>query len=398
VLILLGVPAVTVALGPLIAVQQRTESHYRDLDGQLTSRATDIASGLGVLAGLGNTRQIADDFESEVLQLRGRGFRVAAASSWVQAATASLPVLLLALVTWLAARLTAQGELSTGELLAVYGYVAVLVAPVSFFIEAIDDLGRGLVGARRAIDFLTLPEQTDAQGSQAAASRGAGPVALSDLVTGLDVPADGMLAVVCHGTDVRALTGRLCGLADPPARRTGVGPAAGGDVVVVAHDDMLFPGTLREMLTTRDGGVSDDAVERALCTAAAEDVVAALPDGLGTSMTANAGTVSGGQRQRLLLARALLHDPAVLVLVDPTSAVDSQTDFTIARRVHEARRGRGTVVVTSSSAFLGTADAVAFVAGERLRARGTHQDLLNSVPEYRATVARSWEEEPDDGL
>jgi len=150
VLILLGVPAVTVALGPLIAVQQRTESHYRDLDGQLTSRATDIASGLGVLAGLGNTRQIADDFESEVLQLRGRGFRVAAASSWVQAATASLPVLLLALVTWLAARLTAQGELSTGELLAVYGYVAVLVAPVSRAGGVRGRRVRAAAGVRRA--------------------------------------------------------------------------------------------------------------------------------------------------------------------------------------------------------------------------------------------------------
>jgi len=97
---------------------------------------------------------------------------------------------------------------------------------------------------------------------------------------------------------------------------------------------------------------------------------------------------SGGQRQRLALTRALLADPEVLVLVEPTSAVDAHTEARIASRLARARAGRTTVVTTASPLLLGEADEVVFLEGGRVTASGTHHELLTSHAAYRDVVIR----------
>ena len=99
-------------------------------------------------------------------------------------------------------------------------------------------------------------------------------------------------------------------------------------------------------------------------------------------------TFSGGQRQRLVLARALAVDPEILVLVEPTSAVDAHTEARIAARLRGHRAGRTTVVVTSSPLVLDIVDGVAFLSGGRVVAVGTYRELLDSRPDFRALVTR----------
>ena len=101
--------------------------------------------------------------------------------------------------------------------------------------------------------------------------------------------------------------------------------------------------------------------------------------------------LSGGQRQRVALARALLRDPDVLVLVEPTSAVDAHTEARIAERLAASRAGRTTVVVTASPLVLDRADTVLLVAGRVVTACGRHHDLLRSDPAYRDVVLRGEE-------
>jgi ABC-type multidrug transport system fused ATPase/permease subunit len=308
----------------------------------------------------------------------------------------------IAIVTWLAARLTVQGSLSIGELLAVYGYVTVLVVPVSQFTEGIGDLARGLVGARRTIDFLSVPEGPDEHLSapieaDAPARRDDGRAALSDPASGLRVTAGSFVVVVATGTDLIDFVDHLSGRAAPPATWDGPPDRDGASaVVVVQHGSMLFPGTLRSMLSTRDP-VTDQELSIAIKAAAAEDIVAGLPDGLDSEMSLDARNVSGGQRQRLLLARALAHDPEVLVLVDPTSAVDSQTEAVMVSGLQTSRAGRTTIVVASSPALLSAADSVALVAGGKVVAEGSHDELLARTPAYRSALSSTGEEEPDDG-
>ncbi len=118
----------------------------------------------------------------------------------------------------------------------------------------------------------------------------------------------------------------------------------------------------------------------AMRTASAEDVLVALPDGLDSEVEEKGRSFSGGQRQRLVLVRALLADPAVLVLVEPTSAVDAHTEARIADRLRDHRAGRTTVVVTSSPLLLDRVDEVVFVAAGRVVATGKHRDLLLRRP------------------
>ncbi len=108
-------------------------------------------------------------------------------------------------------------------------------------------------------------------------------------------------------------------------------------------------------------------------------------------MTERGRSFSGGQRQRLVLARALAADPEVLVLVEPTSAVDAHTEARIAARLRAHRAGRTTVVTTVSPLLLDAVDEVAFLVDGRVVATGTHADLLADRPAYRSVVVRDVE-------
>jgi len=158
-------------------------------------------------------------------------------------------------------------------------------------------------------------------------------------------------------------------------------------VVVSEVDPRLFTGPLREELSPHRAA-SDATILETIEAASAEDVIDALPDGLDTEVEERGRGFSGGQRQRLALVRVLLLDPEFLVLVEPTSAVDTHTEGRIARRLREAREGRGTVVATTSPLLLEQADEVFYVAGGVVVDRGGHDDLLDANPSYRALILR----------
>ena len=155
--VLVGVPVLAVIVGPLLGRTQRAGSRYRQRQGELNARLVDVLGGLRILNGLGGKQSHLDRYARESARLRDQGYRVGGPSSWIGALGEGLPVVFLAVVIWLAARLTAVGELTVGQLIAVYGYTAMLVIPVSVLIFCGFDVTHGLVAARRVTDFLRLP-------------------------------------------------------------------------------------------------------------------------------------------------------------------------------------------------------------------------------------------------
>ena len=140
--------------------------------------------------------------------------------------------------------------------------------------------------------------------------------------------------------------------------------------------------------------------ERALFTAAADDVFDALPGGWQGELDERGRGLSGGQRQRLVLMRALAADPDVLVLVEPTSAVDAHTEARIAERIGAHRSGRTTVVMTASPLMLHHADLVVLLVDGRVVDSGTHADLVTRSAAYRDVVLRGERapsEQPEPG-
>ncbi|MFJ6693834.1 ABC transporter transmembrane domain-containing protein [Streptomyces sp. NPDC091294] len=420
--VLLGVPVLGVLLGPLMGRLQGREAEYRERQSVLTARIGDLAGGLRVLNGLGGKGLVADAFRRDSDRLRAQGYRVGAVTSWIQALGVGLPMLFLALVTWLGARLAAQGHISVGELVSVYGYVVALGWPVAFLIEMGHQLSRGVVAARRVVAFLRLEPAPD-EGTRDAPAE---PSVLHDPASGVRILPGRLTALVTsRPSDATEILDRLARytpsdatwgdipLADIPL------PQIRSRILLADPEADLFAGTLSDVIgdevtplrgagsvdvrlrrvgatshnesadaTQRPGADATANLTAALHAAAAEDIVRALPDGLNTQVAAQARDLSGGQRQRIRLARALLTDPEVLLAAEPTSALDAHTEATVADRLKHARQGRTTVLAATSPLLLDRADVVHHLVDGKVAATGTHRELLDTEPGYRALVAR----------
>ncbi|CAA9387438.1 MAG: Heterodimeric efflux ABC transporter, permease/ATP-binding subunit 1 [uncultured Propionibacteriaceae bacterium] len=392
VVVSLGVPVLAVIVGPALGRLQQAATPYRAGQAALTGRIVDIIAGLGVLNGLGGKDLYRTRYRSESQQLQQQGYRLGAVTSLIQAMGIGLPALFLAVVVWLAARMAADGAITVGQLVAVYGYVAVLAVQVSIFIEGGLDLSHALVAARRVVRFLSIQPPA---ASTATTVQAPGPAAnLHDPTSGVVVEAGRLTAVAtARQSEAVALVDRLGGFEAAEATWDGIpltqipGAELRTQILVADDDADLFASSLRDVVAGRQQP-DDSLVLQSLHLAAADDVVRGLPEGLGSAITAQGRNLSGGQRQRVRLARAVAGDPPVLLAVDPTSAVDAATETTIADRLHTIRQGRTTLVTTTSPLLLDRADTVHFMVNGQVAASGTHAELLQRHPGYRDLVFR----------
>ncbi|MBB4958171.1 ABC-type multidrug transport system fused ATPase/permease subunit [Micromonospora polyrhachis] len=391
--VVLGVPVLVLIVSVLIRPLHRRQQAYRDQQGTLTTRAGDIVAGLRVLRGVGGEPVFSARYRTESQRLRAEGVRVARVESLLEAAQILLPGCFVVLVTWLGARFALRGEITAGQLVAFYGYAAFLVTPLRTLTEALNKYTRGYVAARRIIRLLGMtPEFTDPAEPARLPEQ---PGDLVDVESGLVVRPGRLTALAATAPeDAVAVADRLGRYVDADVTLRGVPlrdlalDTVRERILVADNDARLFAGPLRAELDPRDS--ADDAtIEAALVAASATDIVEALPDGLAALVAERGREFSGGQQQRLRLARALVADPEILVLVEPTSAVDAHTEARIADRLSGARHGRTTLVCTTSPLLLGRADHVVFLEDGKVIAEGTHQELLADEPRYAATVNRT---------
>jgi ABC-type multidrug transport system fused ATPase/permease subunit len=389
------VPVLVVTLGGVIKPLQARQREQREEVGRLTALGADTAAGLRVLRGIGGERAFFDRYRDRSERVRLSGVRVATPQSTLDAAQVLLPGIFIVIVTWVGARFVLSGTIDAGDLVAFYGYAAFLVIPLRTAGEAVDKVTRALVGARRMVDVLEvepLVSEPDDPQPVPAETR----VPLRDLSSGVTVePALLTCLVSAVPTETAAIAARLGRVAPGDGVVLGEQPLETLPledvrrlIVVSEPDPVLFSGELRRQLDPWGRAGSDESIHRALAVANAGDVMEGVPDGLDTVIDERGRSFSGGQRQRLVLARALVADPEILVLVEPTSAVDAHTEARIARDLRAARRERTTVIVTTSPLVLDKADRVVLVTDGRVVAEGTHRELLRARDDYRDTVTR----------
>jgi len=392
--VLIGVPALLLLLGPLLKPLQRRNLAQREMMGDLNTLASDIVGGLRVLRGIGGEEVFHQRYVEESQRVRAAGVQVGKLQSLLDALQIFLPGVFVVIVVWLGARFAVAGQITPGELVAFYGYSAFLMIPLRTGTEVANKLIRGLVAGRRICHVLSIqPEAQDVETPRSASPFGE----LVDVKSGLRVQPGRLTAVVSERPDETAeLADRLGRFCDDPALLDGVSLSdldrdfVRKTIVVSDSGATLFSGCLRDELDIRGTG-SDAHLLGALATASADDVLEALPDGLDSDVEERGRSLSGGQRQRIVLARALAAEPEILVLVEPTSAVDAHTEARIASRLREHRAGRTTVVTTASPLMLDQADEVVLIQAGRVTAVGTHKDLL-ADPRYRRVVVRGEDE------
>lgn len=409
--VLVGLPAVAGILALVVRPLQRRQAAQREASGRLTTLGADTVSGLRILRGIGGEDVFAGRYREQSQKVRQAGVRVAQTQSMLDALQTLLPGLFLAAVVWFGARLAISGEITAGQLVTFYGYAAFLTEPLTAATQFVHSMTRALVGVRKIIKVLSVPVTgaDTVPGSEVPAAvptPPTPPAALVDETSGVVAPAGLVTALVSADPDETARIATRVGLLGAEHADDGARVRLGGvplndlglaevrrRVVVAESTPHLFTGILRHELDVR-GRALDAELLAALQVADAGDVLEAMPDGLDGEVAEKGRSLSGGQRQRVALARALLTEPEVLVLVEPTSAVDAHTEARIAERLVEARAGRTTLVVTASPLLLDRADEVVLVERGRVRAVGSHRGLLDAddpdvAAAYRAVVSRA---------
>lgn len=363
--------------------------------------ALDSVKGLRVLRGVGGEQRFLARFRERSAELRIAGIRLALPRAAAEALNLLIPGLFVAGLTWVGAVLVSRGQLQVGALVAFYGYAGFLVLPVALINQAMTVAVDARVAAKRIVGLLALQPLWSDRGTahEPGASMTAGADLLRDDVTGLVVREGEFVGVVVSGPGcAQALVDRVSRLL-PDAEEGSVAlwgrsiqdwniAAVRRRIAVSDPVPFLFSGTLREVLDPW-GRHDDDAVLAAVAAVDASDIVRSVPGGLDVLVGERGVEFSGGQRQRLGAARALLTEPELLVMHDPTSSVDAPTEERMASGIRSHRRERTTLIITTSPLVLALTARVVLVVDNRVVADGTHLGLLESHPDYRALVLRA---------
>ena len=448
-IVILGMPLVAAIVTLVIRPLQKRQAVQREAQSAVTTITTDTVAGLRILRGIGGEDVFARRYRDASQELRRRGVEVASSQATLMTLQVLLPGLFAAIVVWVAARMAVAGSLTPGGLITFYGYTAYLSWPLWVFTSSVQDYTRAVVGARRLSRLLEVAPAAGSLVERLNLDPAAAHPVSGDLVdtgSGLRLKEGRMTALVCPDPQVSA------DLATRLGRFTDAGPTvtlAGrplttmpleqvrASVVVSGATAQLFTGTLREALDVRSGphpqqagledllraeterttgadvdqqvrpqereAPGDDRLIEAIGIADAGDVLTSLSEGLAGMITEKGRSLSGGQRQRVALARALLTEAPTLVLIEPTSALDSHTEARVAAQVHRARAGRTTVVVTASPLVLEACDEVVLLdsSGAELL-RSTHRELMAmardghaQAADYRAVVSRAMGEDEE---
>ena len=397
-IVLIGVPVLASLTTPLMKPLHATQAAQREAAGRLAALGSDTVAGLRILRGVGGEDVFLSNYQRQSDRVRRAGNRIATPQAGLESGQVLLPAVLTGIVTWLGARDVMHGSLEAGQLVAFFGYATFLTTPLRTAIEYVISTTRAYVGAGRVLRILAVVplvlEPIEPR---------AWPLVFDtfeDAQSGVRVRRGEMVGFV---TETPAEAARLAdrwGRFSPDAQLVHVNGVSllefsvtdtRSHIVVSEIEPRLFSGELRHELMPH-GAVNDERIYQALDASSALDILHALEFGLATNIEERARSFSGGQRQRLSLARALLTDAALLVLVEPTSAVDTHTEGRIARRLGPHRRERATLIASTSPLLLEQMDRVYLVLNGRVVRSGSHHELVEQSATYRQIVLR--EESP----
>ncbi len=389
------------------AAQQR---HLAELNTQIEEGLS--VSGVRLAKTLGTSARTAERFGATSHELVDLELRSQLAGRW-RMATMQIVFAVIPALVYLAAGLPATaGGMTIGTLVAFTALQAGIFRPLMGLLNVGAQWVASMALFSRVFEYLDLVPDVPAPAHPVALDPasvrgdvriegatlrypGADRDAVADLT--LSVPAGSTLALVgATGSGKSTVAGLLARLHDPDHGRVTVDgidvrdldPDVLASVVgVVSQESYLVHATVRDNLLLARPEASDGELWAALAAAQVADLVASLPDGLETVVGARGHRFSGGEQQRLAVARTILRDPPVLVLDEATSALDTATERALQRALDELARGRTTITIAHRLSTVRDADRIAVLDGGRLVESGTHDELVALGGRYAALVA-----------
>jgi ABC-type multidrug transport system fused ATPase/permease subunit len=393
-IVLIGVPVLASLTTPLMRPLHSSQAAQRESGGKLAALAADTVVGLRILRGVGGEDVFFQNYKNQSTKLRAAGVRVALPQATLESGQVLLPAILTTIVTYFGAMDVLTGQLRPGQLVAFFGYASFLTTPLRTAIEYVISTTRAYVGAGKVLNILTIaPTITSPEVPKPWPSS---LTSIADERSGLTLTPTGLVGLV---TETPNQASELCdriGRFTPDTEGVTVNGQplsqfslddTRRNIVVSEIEPRLFAGELRYELLPHSE-MNDQQIMDALAATSSLDILEVLDNGLGSWVEERGRSFSGGQRQRLTLARAILLDAPVLILIEPTSAVDTHTEGRIAERLRGAREGRSTLVASSSPLMLEKLDSVYLVIDDKVEAHGTHAELLKNSSAYRRIVMR----------
>ncbi|KKD08122.1 ABC transporter ATP-binding protein [Streptomyces sp. WM6386] len=364
------------------------------------AKVADLITGLRPLHGFGGNHAAFRSYRQVSTEARHQAVTVAKVNGAYAGTALALNAMLAAAVTLMAGWLAFDGRIGIGDLVMAVGLAQFIIEPLKLFSEMPKYVMIARASAERMALVLSAPPVTTPGRERPAAG---GDLDVDGVRHGtlrelkFTVSAGEFVAIAAYQPRAAADLAAVLAMRVPPDAYEGVVRISGQalaelsveavreHLLVNPYDGEIFAGTLR---TNIDPSGTSRTVPEAVEASMLTDVVALHREGLDHGVRDRGANLSGGQRQRLSLARALAADSDILVLHDPTTAVDAVTEQLIARNVARLRRGRTTVVITSSPALLDAADRVLVLDEGVIGAEDTHRNLLATDEEYCLAVAR----------
>ena len=390
-MVVIGVPLLGLVIGPIIKPLQTRESAQREKLSLSSGLAADTVAGLRILRGIGGEETFLRRFRNASQEVRAAAVRTAKMRALLDGLQIILPGSLVVGVIWVGGNLVSQGELKVGELLSFYGYSAFLMIPLQILTESAQRLTSGTVAARRVMKLLSV-ESLQQWGQRDFPKNFS---LIEDTKSGLVINKGDFLGVVSDNSlNADEMVDRLGGYIDAHTVRVDDIPLAEierdsirAHIYSQEKEPAILSGTIESLFKVSASGRL--RIAEAIESASASDILDSLEgDGYSAEVVERGRTLSGGQRQRLALARTLFVDAPIVILDEPTSAVDAHTEVRIAQRLKAIRGHQTTIAVTNSPLILDHTDKVALVVDGKVVARGSHFDLIKENQAYRRLVVR----------
>jgi ATP-binding cassette subfamily B protein len=395
--------------------RKRITASRQETMADISSLVQESLSVSGILLGktMGRSGELAGRFESESARLADLEVRQRMAGRWMMASIQMTFAIMPAAVYWLAGQSFIGASISVGTVVAFTTLQTRLFWPVQSLLNVQLDVQTSLALFDRVFEYLDLPVDIEEPASPRSLERVAGEIAFDNVSFGYEgngrtledltfgVPAGTTTAIVGETgsgkTTLGYLVARLYDVEAGAVRIDGVDvrelsfETLARLVGVVSQETYLFHASVRENLRFAKPDATDEEIEQAARAAQIHHVIEALPQGYETIVGERGYRFSGGEKQRIAIARTILRNPPILVLDEATSALDTQTERLVQEALERLEEGRTTIAIAHRLSTVRDADQIVVLDRGRLVERGTHEELLELGGRYAALVARDAE-------